>query len=205
MKKYLAIVAVAFTMLLAAVPVKAQLSFGVVGGLNLSKLSYNDLPGALGSDNRCGWYLGPKVEFKVPLIGLGVDAALEYSQRRLNGDVEVDGQNAYSTSPYMKTIEIPINLRYSVGFSSLASAYLATGPQFGFNVGDKKWNWTSVSQGFELKKSNVTWNIGLGVKLLGHLEVGAGYNIALSKFAEKYGGDGDFKANTWQVQVAYMF
>ena len=207
MKKIFATILVTLTLLLGVQPAKAQLSFGVVGGLNLSKLSYDNLSSNLTSDNRCGWYIGPKVEFKVPLIGLGVDAAVEYSQRRLNGEVET-GTSTVSSSTTLKTIEIPINLRYSIGLASLASLYVATGPQFGFNVGDKKWNWnniTGAADGFELKKSNVTWNIGAGVKLLSHLEVGVGYNIALSKFAKKYAGDGNFKSNTWQFQVAYMF
>ena len=208
MKKFLTTIVVALTLLMGAQTAKAQLSFGVTGGLNLSKLSYNDLPASLASDNRCGWYIGPKVEFKVPLIGLGVDAAVEYSQRRLNGELEAAGTDVVSSSTYLKTVAIPINLRYSIGLASLASLYVATGPQFGFNVGDKTWNWTNLNEnvsGFEFKKSNVTWNVGAGVKLLKHLEVGVGYNIALSKFAKKYAGDGTFKSNTWQFQVAYMF
>ena len=207
MKKLVGTILVALALLINAVPAQAQASFGVVGGLNLSKLSYNDLPGALSSNNRCGWYIGPKVEFKVPIIGIGVDAAVEYSQRMMNGEISVSNVS-YSSSQYLKTIEIPLNVRYSFGMSSLASVYLATGPQFGFNVGDTSWSWAGVDSkidGFQLKKSNVTWNIGAGVKLISHLEVGVGYNIALSKFAKRYAGDGNFQSNSWQLQVAYMF
>jgi len=204
MKRLIGTLLVALSLFFMAVPIQAQTSFGVVGGLNLSKLSYNDLPNALSSNNRYGWYLGPKIEFKVPVIGIGLDAAVEYSQRMMNGEGDVS-----STSQYLKTIEIPVNLRFNFGMSSLASVYVATGPQFGFNIGDRSWSWkdvnSSVVDGFELKKSNVTWNIGAGVKMINHVEVGLGYNIALSKFAQRYAGDGNFKSNSFQIQVAYMF
>ena len=52
----------------------------------------------------------------------------------------------------------------------------------------------------------VSWNIGAGVKLLGHVELGVGYNIMLSKYAKTYGaGTYSFRDNTFQVQVAYLF
>ena len=57
-----------------------------------------------------------------------------------------------------------------------------------------------------MSNSVLTWNIGAGVKLLKHLEVGVGYNIALSKFA-KYTGtqESSLKGNTFQVHVGYFF
>jgi opacity protein-like surface antigen len=106
----------------------------------------------------------------------------------------------------MNTIEIPINLRYQFGFSSLASAYIATGPQFGFNVGSKKIKEMADFNYYKVKNSVLTWNIGAGVKLLKHLEAGVAYNIALSKFA-KYTGtqEGSLRSNTFLVHVGYFF
>ena len=115
----------ALTLLLTfawATPASAELKFGVVGGLNLSKMSFSGGDkGLLSSDNRCGWYIGPKAQFTLPLIGLGLDAS--------------------------------------------------------------------------------------GLTLLNHLQVGAGYNFGIGKWAESKDPDVDLnaKANTWQVQVAYLF
>lgn len=192
----------ALTLLLSfawATPASAELKFGVVGGLNLSKMSFSGGDkGPLSSDNRCGWYIGPKAEFTLPLIGLGVDASVQYSQRRLNFDAESDGE-----SQTYKSIEVPINVKYTIGFSSLASAYIATGPQFGFNCDKSLFRDWDIS----VKDANVTWNVGVGVTLLSHLQVGAGYNFAVGKWAESKDPDYDLnvKANTWQVQVAYLF
>lgn len=194
--------------LLTAIPSQAQFSFGISGGLNLNKISYKDVPD-VSSNNRAGWFVGPKVQFKLPVVGIGFDAAALYSQRRINGYSNVN-EDATSTSTSYKSIEIPINLRYSVGLSSLASVFIATGPQFGFNVGGKNWEWRDTKN-YELRKSNVSWNIGAGVRLLNHVEANVGYNFAVSKLAKYYGipgsndSEGSFKANSWQLQVAYYF
>jgi hypothetical protein len=137
-------------------------------------------------------------EFTLPVIGLGVDAALLYD----NKSVKVD-----SESKSLHYIDIPINVKYTIGLGSLASVYGATGPQFSYNIGGK-----SILDGsYALNGSDFSWNIGAGVKLLGHLQVGYNYNIALGKTAEvkdsqltDYIGK-SFKNNTHQISVAYMF
>lgn len=182
-----------------ATPASAELKFGVVGGLNLSKMSFSGSDKSLlSSDNRCGWYIGPKAQFTLPIIGLGLDASIQYSQRRLNVDAQDNGE-----SQTYKSIEVPINVRYDLGLGSMASVYIATGPQFGFNC-DKS---IFRDAGISVKDANVTWNVGVGVTLLSHLQVGAGYNFAVGKWAESKDPDYDLnvKANTWQVQVAYLF
>ena len=192
----------ALTLLLTfawATPASAELKFGVVGGLNLSKMSFSGGDkGLLSSDNRCGWYIGPKAQFTLPLIGLGIDASIQYSQRRLNSS-----EYEFSDSQTYKSIEVPINVRYTFGLSSLVSIYGATGPQFGFNCDKSLFRDMDIS----VKDANVTWNVGFGLTLLNHLQVGAGYNFGIGKWAESKDPDVDLsaKANTWQVQVAYLF
>lgn len=203
MKKLFSTLLLATGLILGTASAKAQVDFGLTGGLNLNKISFNHVP-SVSSDNRAGWFVGPKVEFQIPVIGIGLDVAALYSQRRING-YEEHSEDATSTSTSYKSIEIPVNLRYSFGFSSLAAIFVATGPQFGFNVGDKSWKWNDTSN-WELKKSNVSWNIGAGVKLLKHLEAGIGYNFAISKFAKNKNAEGgDFKVGGWTLQVAYFF
>ncbi len=204
MKKIVSILSVAIIMMMAAAPAGAQVNFGLTGGVNLSKMSLDKIPD-VSSNNRAGWFVGPKVLVKIPVVGLGADAAVLYSQRRMNVENKV-GENA---SKNYCSVEIPVNLRYSVGLSSLASLFLATGPQFGFNVGNKTWKALKSGEepeNFKLKKSNVTWNIGVGAMLLNHVEASVGYNFGVSKLAEQFGNEGgSFKGNTWQLKVAYYF
>lgn len=198
---------IAALMIGGATTASAQINFGVVGGLNVSKLSY-DRSTLFGSENRAGWFIGPKMWVKVPIVGLGINAALEYNQRRLYGEVK-NSDGTISKADYYKSIEIPINVRYSIGLASLASIYAETGPQFGFTVGNK-----TPSEIVKFKSSNVTWNVGLGVRLVNHLEIGAAYNIALSNFGDIHipvisevtkNAKSDFKTNSWQISAAYIF
>lgn len=182
---------------LGITPAKAQLDLGLVAGMNLNKADLNKGPKNFHSSNRCGWYVGPKLEVTLPLAGIGVDIAALYSQRNING--EADGMEKTTK---LNTIEIPLNLRCQFGLKSLVAAYIATGPQFGFNVGTKSM-WRASE--YKIQNSILTWNIGAGVKVLKHLEVGVGYNIALSKFAKYTGTQQSMKTNTFQAHLGYFF
>lgn len=194
MKKLLSTLMV-IACLALAIPAQAQIKFGVKAGLNVSKLHLSKE--TLSSDNRAGFFVGPTAEFTLPLLGLGIDGSVLYNQ------FGVDSEEGTSTK---KSIEIPINLRWTVGFSSLVGAYVAVGPQFGFNVGDR---W--FDEVCEFKKNTTSFNVGAGLKLLGHLQVGANYNFALKDNGKIHSGDIEnlttigFKQNTWQVSVAYLF
>ena len=194
MKKLLSTLMV-IACLALAIPAQAQIKFGVKAGLNVSKLHLSKE--TLSSDNRAGFFIGPTAEFTLPLLGLGIDGSVLYNQ------FGVDSEKGTSTK---KSIEIPINLRWTVGFSSLVGAYVAVGPQFGFNVGDR---W--FDEVCEFKKNTTSFNVGAGLKLLGHLQVGANNNFALKDNGKIHDDDIEdlatigFKQNTWQVSVAYLF
>ena len=104
-----------------------------------------------------------------------------------------------------------MNLRYNIGLGDAAAIYVATGPQFGFALNNMAWSQT-VATNFSKNNMNTTWNVGAGVRLLKHLEVGLGYNFAIGKVGKAIVPTGDsrdveleYKANTFQVQVAYLF
>lgn len=195
-------------------------SYGIAAGYNLTKLTYSgNTKENFSSDNKSGWFIGPKVEFNT-VIGLGVDASLQYSQRKLNISEDVydesnDVVGELSHSKTYRTIEIPINVRYNVGLGKMASVFVYTGPQFGFPLQSMKWENVGSGLNFSKEKMNTTWNIGAGVRLLKHLEANVGYNFALSKagsaILNNFGvetGSGKslkYRTNTFQVQVAYMF
>ena len=182
MKKLLSTLMV-IACLALAIPAQAQIKFGVKGGLNVSKMYISK--DVVNSDNRAGFFIGPTAEFTLPLLGLGVD-------------VSAKADNETATK---KSIEIPINLNWTIGFSSIVSAYVAVGPQFGFNVGDR---W--FSEVCEFKKNTTSFNVGAGLKLLSHLKVGANYNFALKDNGTIHAEEAiGFKQNTWQISAAYLF
>ena len=199
MKKVLSVLMVAVALMMAA-PAQAQLiKFGVKGGVNLSKVSFSKSD--FGGDNRTGWFIGPMAEVTLPIVGIGVDVAALYSQTELSGELN-------NTDINLKTIEVPVNLKWSFGLGSTLGAYLAAGPQFGFNVGSKG------NEFWDLKKSTTTFNVGAGLKLIKHLQIGINYNFTLGKFGEYDTGllssdsnnkISEVKNNTWQVSLAYIF
>lgn len=222
MKKFSAL-CLSLLLAFAGLTAKAQkFSYGIVAGYDLTKVKYSgDMKNNFSSDNKSGWYVGPKFVLSTA-IGLGVDASLQYSQRKLNITQEgyYDGNeilNNVSQSQTYRTIEIPINLRYSIGLGSSASVFAYTGPQFGFALQNMKFNNLGTGNNFSRENLNTTWNIGAGVRLLKHLEASVGYNFAISKAGKAIlhsvgvneGESQDlelkYKTNTFQVQLAYMF
>lgn len=198
----LVVLVAAMTMTVQAQRVK----FGVKGGLNITKMSVSE--DVVKSDNQTGFYVGPTVKLSLPL-GFGLDIAALYDQRSAEVDIDVDTypgtyELIRNEKITQKSIQIPVNVRYNIGLSSLAGIYLAVGPQFGFAVGDKVYN-TKVGD-YTLKSSNLSFNFGAGVYLLKHLEVGFTYNLAAGKSGEFTGyKDIDTHNNAWQIGAAVYF
>lgn len=191
--------------LFVATTTQAQIKLGVKGGLNVTNMSISS--DVIDKSNQTGFFIGPTVKFTLPLVGLGIDAGAFYDQR----DAKLNDEKISQ-----KSINIPVNLRYNIGLGSIAGIYLAAGPQFGFNIGDKNFAWDAdgVSNTFQMKKSNFSINLGAGVSLLKHLELGFNYNIALGKTGEASVfnaatqaalGSDDGRTNSWQVSAAYYF
>jgi hypothetical protein len=204
MKKVITLVVFAAAMTLTA---QAQgIKFGVKGGLNITKMSFSK--DIVSSDNKTGFFVGPTLKISLPM-GFGADIAALYDER--SADVTGVSSNTGATSSTattetikQKTLQIPVNLRYNIGLSSMAGIYLAAGPQFGFPVADKVVD-TKVGE-YRLKDANLSINFGAGLTLMGHLEVGFTYNLAAGKSGEfKDWNDVDTHNNAWQISAAYFF
>ncbi len=191
MKKILSTLFVAVCCLAMAMPAQAQVKFGVKGGLNLSKMDWEIANTTLSNvkENSTGFYIGPMIEATVPLIGIGVDGAVMYSQRG-SGDLKQQG------------IELPINLKYSIGLGDMAAIFIAAGPDFYFNLKD-----VDIAA-IKKKDAQVGLNLGAGVKLINHLQIGVNYQFALGNSFDLKGltnANVKNKLNTWQISLAYMF
>ena len=215
MKKWITLFTVTVCLAMA-MPAKAQIKFGVKGGLNLASASLSDAWDAKGNaDNYTGFFIGPMVDITIPIIGLGVDGALMYSQKGAKISFDDD---LGSTTFKQQGIEIPVNLKYSIGLGSLASIYFAAGPSFYFNMkSDDDFTFNSVAGSLDYDKSEVSLNLGAGVKLLRHLQLGVNYNMGLTDSAkakidspnssdiwDTINGK-SYKSKMWQVSVAYLF
>lgn len=194
MKKVFSVMMVAFALMMA-VPAQAQLiKFGVKGGMNFSELDFDKKKLGDVAESSTGFFIGPMAEVTLPIVGLGVDGALMFSQRG-KGDTKQQG------------IEVPVNLKYTFGLGSMFGFYLAAGPDFFFNfkditlpvwVGDDATYPSKAS-----KKTQVALNLGAGLKLLRKLQVGVTYQVPMGNSFDLK--NVDVKNKTWQVSLAYIF
>ena len=189
------------------VAAQAQVKFGVKGGLNLTNMKFDN--SIVDKSNQTGFFIGPTINFTLPVVGLGIDASALYDQR----SAKIEGSD---DKLKQQSIQIPVNLRYGFGLGNTASFYIFAGPQFGFNIGDKTTNLLNNALEWRLKDSNLSANLGVGLMLLNHLQVSANYNVALGTTGEtnvvnstlSTAGNiltGKTKANAWQLSVAYFF
>lgn len=186
----------------------AQFRFGVKAGLNVNSLNTNltEL-----KDNAAGFTGGIMTEFEVPIIGLCFDLSLMYS--RLNSQPSVvvseNGQNEVLQADQTKNfLQIPLNLKYKFKLpivGSFLSPYLFTGPDFAIKLGK------NTLSDFKTKTCQVAWNVGLGLELVKHLQIGASYGFGINNIVDKVAGnyihatDLNIKNNYWTITAAYLF
>ena len=83
--------------------------------------------------------------------------------------------------------------------------------QFDFSLDDKKWDFPYFDhtlKQFTLRSSQLSVNIGAGLRLLKHLQAGIYYNIACGNTAE-YNDEVlknlSLRNNIWKANVVYFF
>lgn len=206
MKKFFGILAI--ITLFTAVPAAAQFNWGIKAGVNLAQKP-SDIEDVKG---KTGWFVGPMAKFTLPIVGLGLEANLLYSQ----SSTEVQGETIER-----KTVDLPVYLRYEFSLpvvNKFLEPFLAAGPQWSWNIGDKTFSVGDILAGshnlseYTLRSSNLSLNLGLGAIVLDHIQVHANYNIALGSTSDyREATDAALnlvtksKTNTWQVSVAYIF
>lgn len=194
--------------------------WGVTGGYNLTKLKIDNQSKFFDTNGNSGWFLGVKANVGI-VAGFGLDGALLYNQMKYTNTATFNNASV-SINETSRSFAIPINLKYSIGLGKMANVYVTTGPQFDFALGDKKNddNATLIVSTFEQENMTTSWNVGAGVKLFKHLDLGLSYNFGLSETAKQtinnVGGvtigftplgnfDTKVKANTFKIQATYYF
>ena len=100
MKRFYLLMLILFS--IVALPAQAQFSWGIKGGANISSLHFSDLPETFSKSNITGFHIGPTIELIAPVVGLGFDASILYSQT----GVEMGRQKIKNDY-----LDIPVNLK----------------------------------------------------------------------------------------------
>lgn len=190
MKKIACLAAFAAALLFAT-PAQAQFCWGIKGGVNLGNNDLTilkDKKQAFNMENYSGFFIGPKAELRIPILGVGVEAAALYAQKdMILADNETFKQNSF---------QIPLNVKYAFGLGNIANIFVAAGPEFGFNVGETQKLINNLTfnnenkpeggsvQGYIAEKSTLSINVGLGATLINHLQVSLNYNMPWGKTGE---------------------
>lgn len=190
------------------------LSFGLKAGLNVNKLHFNKsaIEDLTTNSNSAGWEAGVMVEANVPIIGLGFDLSLMYARMNNSSLAIFQNTNDNTVTPFdgkdvgKNFIMIPINVKYKFNLpvvSNYLVPYIFTGPDFAFRLNKHTFN------DMKTRTCQVAWNVGLGIELVKHLQIGASYGFGINNVAEKV-----FKTNTselkvknnyWTVTAAWLF
>ena len=169
--------------LAAGANAQLEASLGVKLGANISKFDVE------GAENLTSFNGGAFALFK--LTKIGIQPELLYSIQGASFDDpdlgNVDVKTSYVTIPVM------VKLYLAAGLN------IQAGPQFGMLT---KAEFDGVDIKDELKKSDISANIGLGWDLPFGLTVDARYNLGLSDISDNP-GFGELKSRVIQVSVGY--
>ncbi|MDR1593635.1 MAG: PorT family protein [Prevotellaceae bacterium] len=163
--------------------IHAQLRFGVKAGVNFSK--FNSKEQILQTEGAA-WQAGLAAQFKIPLIGLGIQPELLYSVNKGK-----DNSIGFFT--------VPINLRWQPLPIPFIKPIILVGPYFGYAVNFK---------GFDTFKNDIKrfdWGIGLGGGVeIWKLQIEGRYNWGLQNMGERV-KNFDLKSNVFTLSAIYFF
>lgn len=196
--KCLAMVCLAF---IVSTQADAQLRFGVKGGYDVSSNDINN--DILNAGNRLGFQVGGTMELMVPVIGLGGELSVLYGHQQY--DVKA-GDSGYDLSDY-DYLRVPLNLKKKFSLVGLLGMFFQAGPYVEFKINGR--DFKDIDNLYKSKSFGTGVNLGGGIELMNHLELGMYYRKALT---DNYGDDTpDFddiwkkKPDTWSVNLAYFF
>lgn len=209
MRNLIKTLTLALVLLLGGATANAQFRAGIRAGMTVNKLHLSNMASTVSSDNRCGFTAGVMTEFTIPVIGICFDVSLMYS--RMNSQVDAPVEVTPGGTPTNNFedsgkdfFQIPVNIKYKFGLpivGKFLTPYIYTGPDFAFRLGHSN----------AFKHFQAAWDLGVGLELINHVQIGAGYSWGINNVAKKITGsdifDSNFKTrnNYWTITAAYLF
>lgn len=180
---------------------QAQFSLGLKGGLNLSKINFDNAASNL--DNRTGFHGGAFALIKITKIG--IQPEILFSKQ--GSTFEFDNTNYEANFDY---INVPIIFKLYL----VAGLNIQLGPQFGFlstqeliNTANGVKDPQDAKDLFD-KKSDLAIAFGAGWDLPFKLTLDARYNVGLSDIEMQPQGSANpvtFKNQVVQISLGYKF
>lgn len=205
MKKLIAVLTVAVALLALSVPAQSQVRIGPKLGVEVNTLRFSG--DMFDRDNRAGFTGGLMIEAMVPGVGLGIDVSVMYVRRNQEALSLMQGYESVDVAK--DYINVPVNLKWRLGLplvGKIITPYVFTGPDFAFLTSRR-----AINAAWRNKSVDVAWNVGAGVQLFSHVQVGASYGFGITKLSRMTGLTGNDAPNIqgknsyWTVTAAYLF
>lgn len=165
--KKMSIFLVVLLTLCMVLPASAQMNLGVLGGVNLAKLSIDPEPEGVDFSNRTVFGFGGVLDY-----GLNESVAFHVQPMYLQKGGKVAAGNMAKAESKLAYLEIPVMLKYAFSANDI-KPYIMAGPTIGFNLSSKVEYTFGDSSGEEDNKDD-TKTIEFG------LDFGAGVSLPLS-------------------------
>jgi hypothetical protein len=164
------------------ISVEAQLKFGLKTGVGLSRVSLEGpLANHFAVSNLTGFKIGPTLEFRIPLIGLGMETSLLYSQQGFGLTLDdsfamINGfRSVYDGSHRLNALEIPVRLKHKCSIFNFLGVYGSAGPYVYLRLSD------NLREQIKARSYGSGLSFELGVELLGHLQAGIQYQWSITE------------------------
>lgn len=202
MKRISLIIVICMASLAMALPSQARiLRVGPRVGVDVSSLHFNqDL---LSDQNRTGFTGGLQAEIGLP-FGFAADGSLMYVRRTIAAEFRAsDNSNVELGRDF---INIPLNIKWKLGLPAIEKVftpYVFTGPDFAFLLSKDR----NLIEDIKCRRTEVSWNFGLGIELVEHLQLSATYGLGLTGLKNLSESMSDLKGanNNWTITAAYLF
>lgn len=213
MKKTFALLSLLMALMMA-VPAQAQVRWGLSGGVSLNNVNLDNAPGIV-SRNYTGWYVGPTLEVGLGKLPLKVDASALY---HYNG-ATVGEEHSEPHHVNGNYIAVPVNAKLNIPLGSLTALYVSAGPELDFKMGAKEYRFNIYNpvspdevigtQDYKTKSTQVSFNIGAGLRVFDQFQIGASYNVACTDAADGKFTTMDrgfsYKNNMWKINLLVFF
>ena len=190
---------ISLLLLFPFVSMKSEVNWGIKGGVNVANLRNLSANNAFNTDSYTGFFVGPKLNVYLG-SRLGFNGSALYSQSGMrfnNTDEKVD----------LNSLLLLVNMTLKVFGSDRFGLFMEVGPQFDFNLGQKRRE--IENKVMEFNNSNISFNAGLSLHLLSRLQIGVNYNYPFGttkgfKLSDMSSSEA-YKIYTLQLSAAIVF
>jgi len=192
-----AIIPVLITVLCFALPAKAQVAFGIKGGVNLTKLQVDDPE--LSYDSRTGYHAGVFLRGRFGNVGVQPELLL-FTQ---SGDLQ---SSLFGTAQeHFTYLSIPLMLK----FYPIGGLNIQLGPQFGFLLDGEREYDSFLGSGKQditeyYKQSDVSVSVGGGYDFGFGLGLDVRYNIGVKDINDAADGE-QAKSRIFLLSLGWNF